>query len=1009
MKRSGFIFIAILFSLFLVPKPPVFAQQNNMLCSYCPELCGGSSGTQVGGEFFKCEPGSVNPQTGRGTFTIYKNQDRTNFEMFQYDKNGIYHYQENIWSGGQGDNICQDTGNKTFIRRFGPDGQAMKWADSTMNVGDCVSQIGYIKAYDAVTGNECSNTGPDKPPSSVNNSFCLSHKGCVKFSNGVRSDDGYVLTVTSGAGAGENFYFDSNQGWIGFDRGSSDGNYASNPIDTGPEPANCKEAKAPSPRSIPRENSRVEPYRGYPDQSAENCPPSESAGDRSSAPGNFQLFPFLPTQPEMRSNAGVNMNGAVRGAHCGQAKSEPIVLHETAKFPLSDSPFCKTVKWAGNITIKDGVAVPFAQELADQWAGRWDAEHFEESYINDLEEKRRNIGGKYTADVEEAARREIEVNTGVLKKILPKQRIDELTCDTIKYVKRKGSRSAFANFTVNGHKITDIPCAPIVNSARDLTSRAAIQLAYDKWVLEWGDTWRKLPLFPDEQAIGQLRFAVCDDKTYNTYGTFPEVFRLGMAASEIFKIIKPEADIRKMSKAGFGDVLDKPYTSNKLSINTNSPDNFVDGLNFAAKNGQLPIKQKEYTVDSSQQRTVQTDLINSLKNSIAAFWQKIFPINKPLTPAIAASADSPSDKLLAAAEPGQGGTCFSIGVEYSGETLNSDGSMDVNVRPVLINSVVGEGGGHIQYYINGVSQGTQIPWNTSPEEGSQQIWLPPVRVTVGAGGTSGISVGAKIDECGKGNFNQLGCTFSVKDGKPTSSCGQFAPAGPRCDPNVQCCPGETRTCAAVCANCSRAQLGPSFTTGAFTGSSKTVGIGDPEVAFSFNVPAGTPKNLPPGCEEVETERGRIIIQCRRGHTRVVDVYANVPFLDSIWKQSAGATNGVGGFFYAFKPFMTEGQSIPTRRGCSGAEEFVFTKDKQFADQPGASEVSYEFPTVIKDDVRVDKVSGNPQKLIFYKIGGVCNANRWVSAFELMPNKAVNPFYFGPTTAPAPSPTPSKKQ
>ncbi|MBI3576911.1 hypothetical protein HY086_02660 [Candidatus Gottesmanbacteria bacterium] len=333
--------------------------------------------------------------------------------------------------------------------------------------------------------------------------------------------------------------------------------------------ANVPGAIALDANKIGNGSRRVLPNQPNPgDEFTERCPREEikARGELGKAPTYRKADYSL--QPEMRNDAGLDFDvGGVLGAYCGVSKSTPILLREVAPYRLKAVPQCKTVGWAGEIQVNYGnendigVPVPFAQEMSDQWEGDWDASHVKEAELIEKGKMAAGlpIGRPYTEAQRFGAIAEIQRRSGVMRKFLSTQQKDDLKCEMITYVRKKGTQSIYHSFRVDGTAMTSIPCPPNVTSPTTYT-----QKELDDWRKAWGRIWEKLPLLPNEKAVGDYRFVVCDDRTYPGYGGFPEVMRLGLAANSLFQIFtsRPEQD-KFYTKGGYPDMR-RPLRSPEL-------------------------------------------------------------------------------------------------------------------------------------------------------------------------------------------------------------------------------------------------------------------------------------------------------------------------------------------------------------------------------------------------------------------------------------------------------------
>ncbi|MCL4359930.1 hypothetical protein M1555_01570, partial [Patescibacteria group bacterium] len=284
----------------------------------------------------------------------------------------------------------------------------------------------------------------------------------------------------------------------------------------------------------------------YPEESEQPCLPMEGTGPDNGDTATPRFRDYTGKEmPSQRSDAGLINNIGVRGLHCGMTKSTPIMLREEAAFTLKSVPQCKTVKWMGEIQMNYGAPgndpdlqfrIPFAKELADQWAGDWDAEHVTPAEMSQKEALASSAMQSSTYDPAGAkALTEIQERQGVLKKLLTTGQQDKLKCDFITYVRDQGGNTMYRNFAVDGTPITGIVCPPTVDNPQ------ASQEEYARWQSVWGTTWNKLGLYPNERAFGNIEYVVCDNRSYPIYPAYPDVMRMGLAANTLFQIMTPVA------------------------------------------------------------------------------------------------------------------------------------------------------------------------------------------------------------------------------------------------------------------------------------------------------------------------------------------------------------------------------------------------------------------------------------------------------------------------------------
>ncbi len=107
---------------------------------------------------------------------------------------------------------------------------------------------------------------------------------------------------------------------------------------------------------------------------------------------------------------------------------------------------------------------------------------------------------------------------------------------------------------------------------------------------------------------------------------------------------------------------------------------------------------------------------------------------------------------------------------------------------------------------------------------------------------------------------------------------------------------------------------------------------------------------------------------------------------SVWKQAADASSG---FLNIFKPDALTGAGLKSSiSGCTIQTSLVLDSAGNFSANPAYSEVTYKFnQTSGEPDVVVSQSSpGENQKakVTFYRLGGLCNADEWVSSKLLFP-------------------------
>lgn len=776
--------------------------------------------------------------------------------------------------------------------------------------------------------------------------------------------------------------------------------------------------------------SRTRPLESYPEETEQQCMLWGKAPPEA-APGEVPIYTKADgrSQQEMRTNAGLNFSTGVLGSHCGQTKSQPITLREIAQFDLFELPKCKETWWMGEIQLNYGkkpeynLKVPFAEEVNDFLLGNLTAEFASEREI----EKTFSDATSYNPvtfltsffnvfDTVGDARRKIDQRSGVLKKLTPWGQQNILKCNFIDYVKLKGEESLYYNFRVDGRPLRSLSCPPAASGdANPLTNNL---LTNQLWFMQNSRTWSKLALFPNERSPGQLKFNVCADRQYILGANYPEVFRLGLGSNQAFQTLTPSSAIAMLYRNHPYDYSDlrNPLRSGPL----------VDGGFYSQNVSPSPVFAQE---ERQEEENLLSKIIRRIVNNVVAAAQSFKTTGKRI--------------LLAQAGPGLPAQPQQITVtpELKFENNQIDYRVSIYV-PV---------DGHIstELWIDGQKSG--IGTVNAVRAGGTLIYGTPGMAPAGAEifpvltGNHEVKFLVKCDDCNipgqQGQEIWASCSVTTLGGVSQTSCpltiGLAVPQPPTCQPGVDCCAVTPACHSPSCAICSRTQKGPSDTTvwppsypadhvilgvnwsGMAAGTS--TGPTDDPVKFTFKIPDWQPgEPLPPGCRIVncapddatclafaycDPQTGKCgDIVCAKEHDRTIDVYNNVPFLASAWQESAssGFSNVPGGFLNIFKPSGIKGQGLLNQCGCTANENFVFDPLGHFAPNPGASEITAGFRNSFgfypgkqfkHPDLEVFQTSPretDPFKITYYRLGGLCNANKWVSQKALHPKRANEP-------------------
>lgn len=289
----------------------------------------------------------------------------------------------------------------------------------------------------------------------------------------------------------------------------------------------------------------------------------------------------------------------------------------------------------------------------------------------------------------------------------------------------------------------------------------------------------------------------------------------------------------------------------------------------------------------------------------------------------------------------------------------------------------------------------------------------------------------KADRTGYGEY--IPFSYGTPNAIVNNSAAVNTTSSSGCDVNTQCCLNQQ--CTASCDICKTTQIPPSDTTllpKGYPAGHQLIGVDWPNGVASYNpvrlrykIPKYVPGQTPAGCSFTAIKEDNELINCEGGggcpdsgpycgpgwvcgnfdckaeHQRVIDIYNSVPFLASAWKQVA---DPIWGFASAFaKPLGVTGTgSLPFTpydgveggnfTGCSKDQDQILDPQGNFVPYTAASFVSYDFHPSFGGDTWLWNVSvgqtspkaGQDAKVTFYRLGGVCNANKWWTEKVLNP-------------------------
>ncbi len=247
-KKNTFslVLIATCLILFItLPSPKSAQAQTINILDYMMSTSGNNISS---GEYFWVDGGS-------GDFRMCKNHDCSEYQRFRSDGSYIYHVEDLTWATGLNQNVHCDSGPEAFYRVYEgagyncsnfPDTAGGRWAPVTMHLDQTLSTgysiVGFNEELYRSSGElQCCDT----PYSGdLQHNLTLRYHGCVVFSTGAVLDDVAILSGGQG-GYSENYYYDNEYGWVGFDiGGASDGAYITDPINEVEDTSQCVQANA---------------------------------------------------------------------------------------------------------------------------------------------------------------------------------------------------------------------------------------------------------------------------------------------------------------------------------------------------------------------------------------------------------------------------------------------------------------------------------------------------------------------------------------------------------------------------------------------------------------------------------------------------------------------------------------------------------------------------------------------------------------------------------------------
>ncbi|MBI3980494.1 hypothetical protein HY345_00680, partial [Candidatus Microgenomates bacterium] len=787
------------------------------------------------------------------------------------------------------------------------------------------------------------------------------------------------------------------------------------------------------------EEGTVLPFAHPSAESQTMCPPDDPyfpplPGQNAPAPiANVTTTPpvqpgvLIPT-PQLREGVDlffgkpVKVQGDAGTKYCAQKQSEPIVLSETSYYHLALQKGCNERPWTGDLTVSN-VQIPFAQAIADHWAGTLDTEH-----LTPIDFDRLISDAKLPDTVGLQARDEINLQSGVLKKMLQKEDQDKLKCEFIKYVFKRSYRKStqYQNYKPDGitklSAFASIPpgcrnqneCTDIDTSTPEgFKKKSDCMRGWDK---KYGEAWSKIGLFPNEEAKGQLKFMVCGDKQYVLKTAVPEVFRLGLAANTLQQTMSPKEQMDEFYKAY--PELEEPLSSE----------------NFVYQN--LPKTIASTSLAGTKEIVEKMEKVPWL-GRIVGYAKKFLPTMQTVFAQAQEIYKNPS-RLLAQANTGPKPNSYNAGVVISCQLAPDKKSINLNMT---ITGEIFDAQGKKSDKVGDVSadlylNGKKIEINgkaftVQHRPGSSESYTLPVDPNINNYNFTAHVVlapnGKHMQNCDSGQISPTdvsGCIIDINQNitQSTSAITKHFSEGGACFVDNGKVTVEPKACGMEGCDFSVKPLTPTPPQ-----PDTQVFLWDPDEKnydADGKVKIGTPDPVKfrfennPSAQDLADCLAHPLTDCIDVATnlREVGVYNNVPMLWTTWLQAAGkfaidTNTTLSGFLYNIKPLGITGPAAisPFDLGnfCSSKQDDVLDQQGNFKEIDAQGNVTYNFTqtggkpvaSLLPNGVNVSMASPSLQHLLYYRLKGLCNANKWWSERVLNPLAVSSPTDQIPYTTP----------
>lgn len=625
----------------------------------------------------------------------------------------------------------------------------------------------------------------------------------------------------------------------------------------------------------------------------------------------------------------------------------------------------------------------------------------------------------------QAAREKIFQETGVLGKLLPKETQDSLKADFIRYVKTRPAKSLYQNFAIYGQTLVGMENPPAK------TDFAGIRA----WAERNRKTLDMMGLFPNENVLAQIKVVVCGDREYEDITMrppYPEVMKMGLAANQLFQILSPE-ESQEIFYKSFPRLKD-PLTNISNGYLANADTNGEAIKPMAVVSEPVAVKKQEDNI-FSRIGNFFTGLFGKAEKVFAETRDGCFSVSSKIDPVTNFDGSVDVNYTICITGKVHLGSHVQLFAGLPGEKANDP--YNNGIKGLGTKMAVTLQAGKTDCFSSANLGG---PVHLSKEQANLKVGFSAKLDECNDLGNQDYSYCDPVT----GICDKVAPPVSQIPGPPFAcdssvACCLTPSCAPKLFKNVQYGPPITMNPGNYGADL---YFGASFDPGkAGDGPGGSILEGVKLIFKKEDWKKYTDKNvLPDECsfvnykpEDPETcnvnrdcstwgssggfgcNKGICTpFSCAHGYNRTVDIYSNVPYLYSMWEQVTGSClkeclsggsfimecqnscqgREYSGFLNYFKPELKQTKAPSTAEtsgnvGCFTDDAKVFDQYNNFKPVAGATELGWAnfhlFHTgIYPKDIGVITSQDIKTKLLFYRIGGVCNADKWFSEKILNP-------------------------